>query len=551
MMLTSVFTKSLRDRWVGEVVAAVVVALFLLATMAIYADVDTAFYYDLPPALLDGMGIDPDIGGLSGLAYGSIFNLVGALTVAGLAISFGAASVAGEEREGTLGLLLANPASRTRVLVSKVAGLVVLTAAGSLLLWGSGELVPLVLGIDATGVRVAALMLHLGANAVFWGMLATAIGAWTGNRTVASGGAAGLMVGAYLAATILPLFPAAADVAQFVPWYWFSGSSPEANGIHGGHLASLAGGSVLFGVVAVVGVNRRDLRERRGRTTLVDRLRAHPRTRRWADRIAGSARVSSITAKSTSDQQGLLVVVAGIVAMLALYYGPIYNLLPATFLDALDGFPDALMAMIGQADMSTPAGWLQAELFSLVIPIGFVTVLASTGAKALAGEEADRTMGLLLANPVSRRRVLLAKAAALVVYAVVLGVAAFVGVTGGVLVGGLAVPVTNLVAATALGALFGLAIGMVALAIGAATGRTRPAVAGAAGVAAAAYVAWSFLPLSPALAGWVNVSPFDWYLGGDPLAAGMAWGDAALLVGLSVVLVAVSIPLFERRDLRG
>ncbi len=550
-MLTSIFTKSLRDRWIGAVVSAVSIALLLLFTMAIYADIDTSFYYDLPTGVLDAVGINPDLGGLSGIAYGSIYNLMGALTVAGIAISIGASSVAGEERDGTLGVLLGNPRSRTDVLAAKVAALGLLTVVGSALLWVGGELAPVVLDLDASDVRVGALAVHLGANAVFWGMVATAIGSWTGNRTAASTGAAAVMVGSYLAAAVLPLFPAAEDVAQVVPWYWFSGSTPEANGIHVGHLALLVGGSVVLGAVAWVGVNRRDLREQQGRTTLVDRLRAHPMTQKYADRVAGSARVSSITAKATSDQQGLLVVVAGILFMLSLYYGPMYNLLPEAFTDALAGFPDTMMAMIGQADMSTPAGWLQAELFSITIPIGMVTVLASVGAKSLAGEEADATMGLLLANPVPRRRVLLAKAGALVVYAAVLGIATFVGVTVGVLVGGLDVPVANLAAATALGTLLGLAIGSVAFVVGAASGRTRPAIVTATVVAVLSYFAWSFLPLSPTLAGWANLSPFDWYLGGDPLRAGMPWDDAALLIGLTVVLVLAAIPLFDRRDLRG
>ncbi len=550
-MVSSVFAKSVRDRWLVEVLGAVAIVVLLVATVAIYADIDTSFYYDLPAAALEVFGINPDVGGLGGIAYGSIYNLMGAMTVAGIAISIGASSIAGEERDGTLGLLLGNPRSRTRVLAAKVAGMALLTVLGSVVLWIGGELAPVVLDIDVTGVQVTALVVHLAANAVFWGMLAVAIGAWTGNRTAASGVAAGVMVASYLAATLLPLFPAAEGAAAFVPWTWFSGSSPEATGIDVGHLALLLAGSVALGVVSWVGVNRRDLREQRGRTSLVDRLRSHPLTQRVAERMAGSARVSSIAARATSDRQGLVVLVAGVLAVLAAYYGPMYTLLPDAFTAALADFPDALMSMIGQADMSTPTGWLQGELFSLTIPIGFVTVLSSVGAASLAGEEERATMGLLLANPVSRRRVLLAKAGAMVAAATVLGLATFAGAALGVVVAGLAVSLANLAATTALATLFGLVVGAVAFVIGAATGRTRPAVVGAAGVALLAYFAWSFLPLSSGLAHWATLSPFDWYLGSDPLVTGMAWGDAGLLAGLAVVLIAVSIPLFDRRDLRG
>ena len=47
------------------------------------------------------------------------------------------------------------------------------------------------------------------------------------------------------------------------------------------------------------------------------------------------------------------------------------------------------------------------------------------------------------------------------------------------------------------------------------------------------------------------MSPFYLYLGSDPLNNGMAWGHAAILAGLFVGLVAVSIPLWSNRDLRG
>ena len=57
--------------------------------------------------------------------------------------------------------------------------------------------------------------------------------------------------------------------------------------------------------------------------------------------------------------------------------------------------------------------------------------------------------------------------------------------------------------------------------------------------------------LSDTFAPLAKYSPFYFYLGSDPLNNGMAWGDAAILIGLFVVLVALSIPLWSRRDLRG
>lgn len=550
-MGTTVFTRSLRDRTGQELLGAVVVGLLLLFGMAVYADIDVSFYYDMPPAMLELMGITQQVGGAAGIAYGAIYGFMGALTLAGMAVSIGASSIAGEERDGTLALLLGNPRSRSQVLGSKLAAMVVLTVMGAAVMLAVAVAAPDLLGVEVGTVDLVAMMAHLGANALLWGMVAVAIGAWSGNRTAASGVAAGVMVLSYLLASLLPLFDGGETWARWSPWYWFSGHQPEVNGLDGGWLALQVGACLALGAVAFVGLNRRDLRERRGRTTLVDRLRAHPLTQRWADRIAGSARVSSILAKSTADHQGLLVIVAYIIFVVGLVYGPMFNLLPDGFTDVIDQFPDTLMAMIGQADMATAAGWLQGEAFSMVMPIALLTVLVPVGSKALAGEEEQATMELLLANPVPRRQVVLAKAGVLVVYAAVLGLSVFAGVAIGVVVGGLDIALSGVAATAVLVTLLGLVFGSVALVASAATGRTRWATTAATGVALVAYFAWSFLPLSDSLGRWANLSPFDWYLASDPLNNGMDWTDAGLLAGTAAVLVALSVPLFDRRDLRG
>ena len=61
---------------------------------------------------------------------------------------------------------------------------------------------------------------------------------------------------------------------------------------------------------------------------------------------------------------------------------------------------------------------------------------------------------------------------------------------------------------------------------------------------------FSFLSISETTEPLTRFSPWQWYLGGDPVLDGMDWGGAALLGVGFLVLVAVSIPLFQRRDLR-
>ena len=134
MTLANVFVKTASDRWLGWVIAVVSVALFLLMGMATYREIDLSVYTSLPEAFrsLIGIGNDIDVGGL---AINVMFGTWGAIAMAGLALAMGSSAIAGEERDGTMDILLANPKSRTYVLLSKTGALVTLIALATVALW--------------------------------------------------------------------------------------------------------------------------------------------------------------------------------------------------------------------------------------------------------------------------------------------------------------------------------------------------------------------------------------------------------------------------------
>lgn len=550
-MLANVFTKTVTDRATGALVGAVSTGVLLVFAMAVYRDVDVGFYFEvLPPALLEMMGI-PEGGGVGGLAFGAMYNLIAAFVLAGLAIGMGASAIAGEEREGTLGLLLGNPLSRQSVVIAKAASMAAVIALSTVVLWVFALVAPRLLDIDMTGIEVGAMMLALFLNAMVYGFLALAIGSASGSRNLASAVSAVVMVIGYLGASLLPLTESLDRLARVLPWHYFNGTQPVINGVDPVHSAVLACLAVVMFGIALAGVDRRDLREMSTDETLLDRLRSNPRTRRLIERVAGSARVSRIALKATSDHQGVLLISSAVMFYIGLMMGPLYGLIPDDFVEFVADFPDALIAMIGGVDMATAAGFIQAEVFSITGPIAFIAVIAVMGSGALAGEEEAHTMGLLLANPIPRRQVVVEKAAAMVVYAIVLGLVTFTGTWLGVLIGGVDLPAVNIAATSTLLSLLGLVYGAVALAVGAVTGRSRMASSTAAGFAVAGYFMFAFFPLSERFEPWAQLSPFTFYLGSEPLASGMPWADAVVLTLIFVTLVAASIPLFQRRDLRG
>ena len=550
MSALPVTVRTLRDRWVGIVVAVVSIGLLLAFAMVAYAQVDLSIYEEMPEAVRSVMGI-PAGADAASLAYNVMFGTIASLTLAGLGVSIGASAFAGEERDGTIGLLLANPQSRTEVLLAKTGALVGLLVAGGLALWVAGVLAPLVLDIEIGQTHVGAMALHVTVNALFHGFLALAVGAWTGRRGLASGIGAAVVTLSFFLAGLLPLLDATDELVNVVPWHWFDSSRPLVNGVAWVDVGLLAAGTVLLAAVALVGVRRRDLRARETSRSLLDTLRTHPMTQAFAERLAGSTRVSSIGAKAAADHQGLLLVVAGTMfGFMGAMLGPMYSAVEEQMVRLGDSFPDELLAVVGGGDMSTPEGFYQTETLGLMAPIAVITIAVAVAARAVAGEEHDSTMGLLLANPVPRWRVLAEKAAVMLAYVAVVGAATAGGIAAGSLLGGLGMDLGNVVAAGVMVTLLGWVFGGLALLLGAATGRVRVATLGTVGAAVALYVVDAFAAINPDWRALERLSPFDLANGGDPLLNGVAWAEAGVLLAIAAVLTAAAFPLFERRDLR-
>ncbi len=550
MTLANVFSKTIRDRWMGWAITAVSLTLFLLFGMSVYREIDLTIYTSLPEAFrsLVGIGDDIDVGGL---AINVVFGTWGGLVVAAIALVMGASAIAGEERDGTMGILLSNPKSRTFVLLSKAGSLLMLVAVATVAVWATVHPIAAVLGVEIAGLDVEALSLHLFVNALFYGMLATAIGAMTGNRGMATGVTTAIMAVSFFAVGFLPLVEGGDGLLKFLPWYYFDGSDPATNGVAWGHIALLVSASVILLVASIIGFNRRDLKGQSVGTTMLDRVRGNPVLNRLIGRLAGSARVSSIWVKTMSDYQTLLLITSVVMfLMMGVMMGPMYASIPEETLTAFDQLPEQLIALFGGGDLSTPEGWYTFETFGFMAPVAVIVVTVVMGGGALAGEESRRTMSLLLACPISRNRIVIEKAVPMVLFAFAVGFATFAGVALGSLAAGLGMSVGNIAATAVLQSLIGLVFGSLALALSAATGRTSISIYGAIGAALFFHLFNSFGELNDGLAdlGWLT--PFSYYLGNEPLVNGMDWANAAVLAALSVVLIGLSFVLFERRDIR-
>jgi ABC-2 type transport system permease protein len=213
--------------------------------------------------------------------------------------------------------------------------------------------------------------------------------------------------------------------------------------------------------------------------------------------------------------------------------------------------PKGVSDLLGGADYATITGWFRSEISSVYGPLLIAAIAITGAAGTTAGEEEDRILALVLAHPVTRSQLVAAKAAAIGAEVVVIAVAAFVGLIGGVALGGGGISVGHLAAYAVHLAFFGLATGASAIAVGAATGRRALAVGAAATAAVIGWLINGFAPLVPAIAWLKYLSPFYYYAAHDPLTHGVGIDDLAVLAGLTAVLTAGAVVGMKRRDLRG
>jgi ABC-2 type transport system permease protein len=219
-----------------------------------------------------------------------------------------------------------------------------------------------------------------------------------------------------------------------------------------------------------------------------------------------------------------------------------------TSLDQLTANGSTLAALFGATgSLTTPDGWLGANVFANFGPLILLVLGIGYGASCLAGQDEDGTLGLVVTLPVSRRRVVLQKAAALVVLSVCAGAAtlaaAFVGRAFD-----LTVAPSALIGVTAGMVLLGIDFGLVAMWIGAATGSRGMALGVASAFAAASYLVSSLAPVVSGMRPARYASLFFYAVGDGQLRTGLPVAWAGVLVGVAVVAGVGSVLAFDRLD---
>ncbi len=249
------------------------------------------------------------------------------------------------------------------------------------------------------------------------------------------------------------------------------------------------------------------------------------------------------------SRRALLVWSAGTAAVGLMYAAFYPQVSDGGMAEAVESYPEAMREALRLDDMSSAAGYLGSTVFGLLLPLLVMGFGVTFGARAIAGDEESGYLDLLLAHPVSRTRLALQRFAGLVTGAAAIALLVFVGMLAirsaadleSIGIAGLAAQCVNL-------ALLGITFGALSIGLGAAIGKRGQVLAAAAGLGVLTYIAGNLAGVIGA--DWLKyLSPFHYYIGGEPLRHGMQWADAGILVAVSVLLVTVGFLRFNLRDL--
>ncbi len=259
------FIKTLRDQrrillygWAGMTVMASIVMLLYPALR--HLPVPEKLTNSIAPALASVLFTGLDFQSPAGYLNTILLSVLAPITLSGLAIYLGSEILAHEESQGRLDLLLSLPLSRSRLMLTRMAALLLILFIISLGIWLGLLPGPQLTELSLTSGRLLAAAMNLFLLALTFGTLALAVSSVTGIPEVGRNGAWGGYLIAWALQIGVPVIHAPAALSWLSPLYHYSCSDPLGQGLTPLHITILAGLSLTALLIALIGFNRRDLK---------------------------------------------------------------------------------------------------------------------------------------------------------------------------------------------------------------------------------------------------------------------------------------------------
>ena len=263
-MFKNIFIKTLHERRWMVLFWAVGVAAMALLMMGFYhsfQDFDQVLQ-NLPKSVKGLVGNIASLKTVSGYVAQQVFALRVPLLTLIMGITLFTGLLAGDEGQGTLQTLLAQPVSRTKVFIEKfLAGTLItfIICSGAIV----GVLVGLVLIHEQLSfVRLLQSVVGVWLLTLLFGSLGFAIGAITGKRGIA-GSATGLIAfSSYLITSFAPNVSGLKSIEKFSPFHYYNNPAITEYGLKGSNVLIMVGATTVLLVISLIIFSRRDIYQR-------------------------------------------------------------------------------------------------------------------------------------------------------------------------------------------------------------------------------------------------------------------------------------------------
>lgn len=222
----------------------------------------------------------------------------------------------------------------------------------------------------------------------------------------------------------------------------------------------------------------------------------------------------------------------------------------ATFSKAIEAYPQSLLDAFGISAESytTPEGFIAGELMSFMVPlaIGFYPILAA--ARAMAGAEQNRSLDVILSQPVPRWHLPVATFVAFTIGLIEI-VLLFALITWASAVAfGVDLDLGHMLAGSLNLLPLSLIYGALALIVSAVVRQPGLVTGIAGGALVLGYLTDAVGKIAAEVDWMADITPFRFY--GSAIENGLDAGDVGVLLVGAALFCAISIPLFARKDIR-
>lgn len=218
--------------------------------------------------------------------------------------------------------------------------------------------------------------------------------------------------------------------------------------------------------------------------------------------------------------------------------------------DVVDSFPPAMVEMFGIEAMDTVEGFLAVEIYNFIWVLLLGIYFAYTAAGIVAKDIESGHFDILLSYPISRRRVIVERFAALIVPLVLLNLIVGVVIYGGVIIIGESMEIERLFMVHLMSIPFFLSCAAIGAILSASVNRVSVSQRIAFGVVFLLWFMESMVATVEDFEWLAWLSPTTYYNPTDILVhADYNMSYMAVLLGGTIVLLVISATILKRRDI--